>query len=56
MKIGDLVRHTQRNIVGVIVDKKDRNPAWTCNVWVVLFTDGLVNGTDYNLEVISEAG
>jgi len=55
MKVGDLVRHTQQDIVGLIVKKKERHPAWTCNVWVVLFAHGLDAGTDNNLEVISGA-
>ena len=57
MKVGDLVRHTQwwPPSVGLIVKKKERNPAWTCDVWVVLFAHGLDAGTDNNLEVISES-
>ena len=55
MKVGDLVRHTQQNIVGLIVEKKERNPAWTCNVWVVLFPEGVFCGTDNNLEVLNES-
>jgi len=54
MQIGDLVRHTQQNIVGLIVKKKDRRRAWMCDVWVVLWLDGHVaNGTDFNLEIVS---
>ena len=52
MKVGALVRHTPSNDVGVIVEKKDRNPAWTCDVWVVMFAFGLGGGTDNNLEVV----
>ena len=54
MKVGDLVMHTQQNIVGVILEKLVRRPAWTCNVWVVMFVDGPMHGTDNNLEVIDE--
>ena len=55
MKVGDLVRHIPSNDAGVIVEKKDRNPAWTCDVYVVIFAFGLGGGTDNNLEVINES-
>ena len=54
MKIGDLVRHTQRNIVGLLVEKIKRNPNWSVDMWHVLYKGELVKGTDLNLEVIDE--
>jgi len=52
VKVGDLVEHTQQNFIGVIVEKLRRNPVWTCDMWRVLAPEGVILGTDNNLEVI----
>ena len=52
MKVGDLVRPTQQNFVGLLVEKIKRNPAWSVDMWHVLYKGELVRGTDLNLEVI----
>ena len=54
MKIGDLVRHTQQNFVGLLVEKIERNPVWSVDMWHVLHKGELVKGTDLNLEVANE--
>ena len=55
MKVGDLVRHTQQNFVGLLVEKIKRNPAWSVDMWHVLYKGELVKGTDLNLEVVNES-
>ena len=55
MKVGDLVRHTQQNFVGLLVEKIKKNPAWSVDMWHVLHKGELVRCTDLNLEVISES-
>ena len=55
MKVGDLVRHLQQDIVCMIIEKKDRHPAWNCDLWRILTGEGMAVGTDNNLEVISES-
>ncbi len=55
MKPGDLVRHTQQNFVGLLVEKIERNPAWSVDMWRVLYKGKLIKGTDLNLEVINES-
>ena len=55
MKVGDLVRHTQQNFVGLLVEKIKRNPHWNGDMWHVLYKGELVKGTDLNLEVVSES-
>jgi|19_taG_2_1085344.scaffolds.fasta_scaffold04346_15 hypothetical protein len=52
MKVGDLVMHIQRNQAGVIVEKLAPARWSPCNVWLVLFADGLSRGTDNNLYVV----
>ena len=55
MKIGDLARLScpeRGDLVGVIVKKHDRDPAWSCNMWTLLVEGELLVGTDYNLEAV----